>query len=257
MTMALPFANYEEERRLFSALLGDSCAQRILLVKGKSGMGKSSLLRSCLGDATARDDVLLCPIDLRGSATNVAEIFSHVSRRVGREALPGFQNAVQVHIEGNKMLGTNQQIQVALQVSDPASRGERLAAMTDALFSDLVALPRPFVLAMDTYEQAVDEVRDWVAGPLLRRVADTPSVRALVAGQVVPETAIDWHSCCHSCELYGVREAREWLPVVEAMGRQVPVEPALTWLAGLCHAFDGRPNDIAKMIEGLPRKEAS
>jgi len=254
MTALRPFADYHEERQLFRALLGDTCDHRILLVRGDGGMGKSSLLRSCLDEA-GQKDVCLCSIDLKGSTTTIDEIFSCVSRRVGLDALPDFQGAVQVLVEGNKMLGTNQQIQVALKVSDRMVREQRLAAMTDALFNDLRGLARPLILAMDTYEKAVEEVRDWVAGPFLRRVADTPTVRALVAGREVPETAIDWEVYSHRCHLYGVREAKEWLPVVEAMGRQVPVEPVLTWLAGICHALKGHPSQIAKVIEDLPRKE--
>lgn len=254
MTAARPFADYHEERQLFSALLGDTCDHRILLVRGDGGMGKSSLLRSCLDEAV-QSDVCLCPIDLKGGTTTTDEIFSRVSQRVGLDALPGFQGVVQVQVGGNRMLGTNQQIQIALQVGDRMVREQRIATMTDALFNDLRNLVRPLVLAMDTYEKAVEEVRDWVAGPFLRRVADTPSVRTLVAGREIPETAIDWEPCCRRCDLYGVREAKEWLPVVEAMGRQVPVEPALTWLAGICHALKGHPSEIAKVIEDLPHKE--
>ncbi len=76
----------------------------------------------------------------------------------------------------------------------------------------------------------------------------------MLAGKEVPDnTNIEWGNYCVLHDLFGVREAEHWLPVVTALGRRVP-EPALIYLAGICHALKGHPDDIMKVIQGLPSK---
>jgi hypothetical protein len=68
---------------------------------------------------------------------------------------------------------------------------------------------------------------------------------------------IEWGHCCAHHELFGVREAEHWLPVVEAMGRYIPVDPPEKFIAIVCQALNGAPKDIMQIIEGLPRKEVA
>jgi hypothetical protein len=68
---------------------------------------------------------------------------------------------------------------------------------------------------------------------------------------------IEWGHCCTHHELYGVPEAAHWLPVVEALGRTIPVDNPRDWLAGVCHALGGAPDAIMQVIQGLPPKETA
>ena len=167
-----------------------------------------------------------------------------------------FQQEPGVKVDRNWLAGIANHISVALRVENLFDREERRTALTETWFSDLLHYDMPLLVAFDSFERAVPDVQDWIAGPFLARAADAENLRVLIAGQQVPDAnSIDWGGCCAHHGLYGVPEAVDWLPVVEALGRRIPVENPLDWLAGVCHALKGAPNDIMQVLEGLPEKE--
>jgi energy-coupling factor transporter ATP-binding protein EcfA2 len=261
--MSTILADYEREQRAFEALLEPNCRERILLLRGESGSGKTTLVNVCLKQMPGT--VHCIPIQLRGSAVGVAEIFSRAGNCLNWERLPhlteqvaALQGKPSVQVDGNWLAGINNRISVTLNVASLADRKQRRALLTDAWFRDLQAFSLPLLVALDTYEQANTEVAEWIAGPFLARVAESPPVRVLVAGQKVPDdNNIEWGRCCTLHELYGVPEAEHWLPVVEAMQRHIPFSDPLTWLAGVCHALKGDPREIMQVIQGLPRREGT
>ncbi len=259
--MTTTLADYEHERRAFEALLQDPCPQRILLLHGESGSGKTSLLTHC--QHRLQSTVAHVPIQLRGSTVDMAEIFYRAGRAVRWERLRQFtgqvaqlQQSASVKVDRNWLLGINNHISVALQADNPLDRAYRRAALTEAWFEDVAALPEPLLMVFDTYEQATAEIREWLDGPFLARVATVDRVRVVIAGQSVPDRHnIEWGNCCLEHRLYGVPEAAHWLPVIEALGLYIPNESPLNWLAGVCHALQGKPAAIAKVIEGLPLRK--
>lgn len=259
--MTTLLADYDREREAFDALLAHDCGERILLFHGESGCGKTTLLNTCL--ECVPETVPYIPIQLRGSAVGVAEIFYRTGSRLNWERLPHFTGRVaalegvpQVQVDGNWLRGINNSINVALHAENPTDQRQRRVALTDAWFQDLQAFDHPVLVALDTYEQAPADVADWIDGPFLARVAQIGSLRVLLAGQKVPALPnIEWGHCCVDHELLGVPEAEHWWPIVEAMNRQVNVPDPKSWLAGVCHALQGRPNDIMQVIENLPRRE--
>ncbi len=259
--MTSTIADYENERRAFAALTQRDCEHRILLLRGESGSGKTTLLSHCQGSipATARH----VSIQLRGSTVDVAEIFYRAGRAVSWDRLRQFtgqvaqlQRQASVKIDRNWLLGINNHINVALQSDSPQDRSYRRAALTEAWFDDVQALSEPFLVLFDTYEAATAEIREWLSGPFLARVATVDAVRVVIAGQDVPDKLnIEWGACCYEHRLFGVPEARHWLPVIEALGLYIPNDSPLNWLAGVCHALGGKPAAIIKVIEGLPRRK--
>lgn len=105
---------------------------------------------------------------------------------------------------------------------------------------------------LDTYEQATSDVQNWLSGPFMSRAADCGKVRVAVAGKTVPEAGIEWRACHVLHELYGVEDAREWLPVVAALGKAVPAEHPMDYLAGICRALKGQPATIMEVIKTFP-----
>ncbi len=248
------FANYHKERDAFLSLTEPDCKKRILLLSGGSGAGKTSLLRSCRGDVC--DPVCYLPIQLRGSAVGISEFFWRTGDCLGWDSLPRFTNqlsdlgGISVNIAKNKIKGSDNQIRVVLQEGNPETRKEHRTFMTGALFEDLQNLDQLLLIAMDTYEQATDEIKDWISGPFLSRTAKNANVRVAISGQEVPDAnTIEWDYCCKEFELFGVKEVKHWMPVVNAMGRILPDEQ---WLAGVCFALDGNPALIRQTIERLP-----
>lgn len=261
--MRTVLADYEQQRQAFEGLLAPDCARRILIFQGQSGSGKTTLLRACIERLPG--DVFYVPIQFRDVAVGVHEIFSRAGHVLGWERLLNFTAQVrdlpgtQINIQNNKMYGVEHSINVTLKQADsPAERKDRLASLTNAWFQDVQAFERPLLLAMDTFEQATNEVAQWIAGPFLARAPYAPALRVLLAGQTVPDAHnIEWGTCCQHFELYGVPEAAHWLPVVEALGRFVPAPDPLSWLAGVCHILEGDPRSIMEVIQTLPLQEGT
>jgi len=259
--MMTTLADYSVERRAFEALFGRQCAERILLLRGESGSGKTALLTHCQHDIPTT--IKHVPIQLRGSTVDVAEIFYRAGRVVTWDRLRAFtsqvaqlQQAPSVKVDRNWLLGIGNHISVALQADNPLDRSYRRAALTEAWFDDVEALPEFLLMIFDTYEQATEEIKEWLSGPFLARVARVEQMRVVIAGQHVPDRhTIEWGEYCCERRLFGVPDATHWLPVLEALGRYIPNNSPLDWLAGVCHALEGKPAAIMKIIEGLPRRK--
>jgi hypothetical protein len=262
--MSTTIANYEEPRKSFDALLQRECDRRILLVRGGSGSGKTTLINYCCEQLSKEPLVKVVPIELRGTIVSIAEIFSRVGFHLSWDCLPRFTDRVAALLEGgssvdigeNQLVGMHNRINVVLHTGSEVERDQRRAALMDAWFEDLGAVSGPVLMLFDTFEHAPTEVQGWLSGPFLTRAARTDSIRVVIAGQNVPNSInIEWGHCCHCHDLYGVREARHWMPVLQAMRRRIPFADPETWLAGACHALEGSPDAIMKLIGGLPGEE--
>lgn len=253
-------ANYAEERQIIEQFLAGATAERILLVRGVSGSGKTTLLNECR--ATLPTGITLIPLQIRGSAVGVAEVFYRVVERLGKEHFSAFaaqvaqfQAAPSVHVGRNIMHSSS--ITVALQAENQTDRQHRQAALTAAWFEGIRAWGRPLIVTLDTFEQATTETQEWLEGPFLARVGHSSQLRVLIAGQKVPEAVnIEWGWCCRTRELLGVPQAQHWLPVVEDMQCAIPTDHPEIWLSGVCHGLGGLPDSIMKVISALPRREA-
>lgn len=261
--MTTVLANYDEHRKAFGALFKKDCKERILLYRGGSGTGKTTLLTYCT-ETLIPKGVKHIPIQLRESAVSFAEVFYRSSLFLTWNKMTNFTNQVAqmsgtpgVAVDKNWLAGINNKISVVMQVENPKDRAQRSVELTQAWFDDLIAYKQIILMMFDTYEKGNTEIKEWISGPLLSRVVNAENVRVVVAGQQVPdEKNIEWGSCCSAHELYGVQDAKHWMPVVKAMSRRVPKEvgDAETWLAGVCYALKGNPSEIIKAIEGLPLK---
>ena len=254
-------ANYHEERHAFCELLQPECERRILLFEGKSGSGKSTLLNHCRTHIPK--DSYHISADLRGTNSSLAGLFFKMTRQLKKERFTAFTDKVaelsgrstSVELKNAVQWGNENQINVALQGGGNLSREERLAALTHAWFSDMQAMQRHCVVIMDTFEQANNEMKEWVSGEFLTEVANSENLRVTVAGQSVPDVSrIEWSHCCEKWTLYGVKEAKHWLPVVEALGKTIPSVEPFGFLQGICSAFEGDPAKIIDFIKKLPAK---
>jgi len=252
-------ADYETERHAFKTLLQEDCPERILLLHGKSGSGKTTLISHC--KKTIPEAIPCIPIELKESTVNIAEIFYLSGRCLDWKNLTNFtdhvaylQGMAHVQIDHNFIRGINNRINVAIHAESQIDRDHRRAALTEAWFNDLEAFDRPVLFIIDTYEKGTTEVQRWINGPFLARTAMVNQVRVLIAGQSIPDANnIVWGQCSITQRLIGVPEAHHWLPVVKTMNRYIPGVDPLSWLAGVCHALKGQPDEIMKIIEALPR----
>jgi hypothetical protein len=258
--MSRVIANYEHARELFNLLLATDAQQRILLMDGASGTGKSTLLLVCLESAGAIRHV---PFSFRKTSITVNEVFFRAGDRLGWQYFPRFLARVdemattRVQIEGNRQFGIGQKIEVVLAGEKIEDQDYRVAELTTAWFGDLAAAPFDVLFAFDHFDEAVTSVQQWLGGPFLTRAAATPHVRVVIAGKSVPEADnIEWGGCCRTSKLVGVPEARHWLPVVQALNRHVGDLDPLSFLSGVCQAHNGRPDAIMNFICSLPERRA-
>lgn len=256
----MSIANYKEHRKAFSTLLEANCSKPILLFKGESGTGKSTLMEHCR--TQIQKDIHQVSVDLR-STTNAMQIFLQTGRRLNWDCFDNFQQQVgelnrqfNINVNGNTQAGVGNMINVELKAlfdnTTPEQRTERYSTLTNAWAEDINKLDHPCVLLFDVYEQASSEIKNWIDGDFLSCVADSQKMRVVIAGKSVPES-FGWNHCCELKKLYGVHEAEEWLPVIQAMGRIVPEQNPIDFLAGICHALNGNPAAIVKAIENFPR----
>lgn len=263
-------ANYQEEREFIRRLFAAHChaSQKVLTFRGRSGSGKSTLLRTCLREQDL-PPATIATIDLR-QKFGVADLLTALVEKLQSEQFPTLAATVTaaakqfqtVEIADNKTFGWNNQITVVLQRETPEERRLQQQSLTRALVDDLRHSPQPIVIAFDHHDADVtEEIQKWLGGEFLPRTTSTEAVRVIVAGQTWPRghDGVEWGHCCTKRELYGVRDADHWLPVVTALGRTSPpgIDNLHNWLAGICHAFEGDPSKIIKVIEGLPRQSGA
>jgi energy-coupling factor transporter ATP-binding protein EcfA2 len=255
-------ANYKEHRQAFKALLETDCSKPILLFKGESGTGKSTLMKYCRTLIPSDSHQFL--VDLRNT-NNVMQIFLKTGARLGWDYFENFQQQIgelnrqlNINIDGNTQAGVGNMINVELKAlfenTTPEQRAERYTALTYAWAKDINNLNKPCLLLLDVYEQAQTEIKGWIDGDFLSCAADSRQIRVVIAGQSIPES-FEWSHCCEIKELDGVHEAEEWLLAIKAMGRVVPSPSPIELLRGFCIALNGNPAAIMKFIEKFPRAQ--
>jgi hypothetical protein len=143
-------ADRREEFEIFDRMVTGQCLERVLLLKGLSGSGKSVLMAELTGYASSLG-LPVAQADCKGCPT-VDELFNTFMFAVAPGTLPG---------------------------SEIATGFSRLHAMIE----DLTALNRPIVFALDTWQNSSDEVRKWIGQLLLRNLPRMPGVVVLIGGQ--------------------------------------------------------------------------
>jgi len=256
MPLAKPIANYIEHRQAFKELLEPKCTQRILLFHGKSGAGKSILLKDFKAIAFSRGFQIL-PFDLKEKNLSVEEFFRRSLTSLDERKLRGLKTALQsptpqITLRGIRQEGSNNQINFPQNTDNQTQRHYDL---TDAWFNDTKNFKALFFVFIDSYEKAQDDFKSWLNNQFLSRVEHCPALRVVIAGRKLPNYGdIAWeHICVPPRQLQGVIASEHWMPVVEALDRQLPgntIAEQKKYLEGVCDALKGQPHQIMQMIEG-------
>jgi hypothetical protein len=242
-------ANYEEEVALFRDLVGSESEPNILLFKGRSGSGKSFLIDYCLSTVPHMQSAKL---KLHTQIEAIPTLFATMGMQVGWDLLPRFSGTVALLLEQpdsaadqSWYLGMHRHVREIGQIGDPQSRLARYQTLTDAWFADAAQFNEPFLLAIDGYEQASSQLKEWFPRDFLYGAALCRRMHVLIGGQEVPDLGEGWGSCAELRELQGIEEVEAWYEWVEKAGYQIP---RLDLLEVCVKACQGNPKLIADYI---------
>ena len=166
----------------------------------------------------------------------------------------GKDGVIKITIENNLMLGNENQIQLlsnALGGDSSEERDNRLAAVTDALFRDILSLDQMIVFIFDHFEKSATPTKQWIASPFLSRIAATPNVRVVIGGQGVPIPNVEWSHISQEHNLLGVHDPHDWMPIVSRLNKTIPSDNPISYLLGVCRVLEGHPTRIMTLIESL------
>ena len=138
-------------------------------------------------------------------------------------------------------------IRDALRAGDEGDRAARRGALTRALFEDLGARDGRLAILFDTCEQADPGVGEWLEEAFLAHASRAENLVAVIAGRQVPETSLEWETCCQHHRLGGLRDPELWQNYAKQIGAEVPYAEGI---AAFCDIFDGHP---LQMMQTLTR----
>ncbi|MEM7114299.1 MAG: hypothetical protein AAF614_17825 [Chloroflexota bacterium] len=247
------FVNYQVEQNAFVNLVSYESPFRILMFRGEGGIGKTRLILECLSEIPP--EISYLTINIRDEITNVSDILAQINRRAKLESLQNFNHQITKLQETQKLPPDADLLSHSNSfafVNEPYSNRYALQlALTDSWFADLQTIKSPFLLIIDSYEHATVDLAEWLTHHVLPRVVETNQMRVLLAGRTVPEPNLEWAAFVKIHQLNGISDARAWLPVAEAIGREVP---SLDYLAGACAMVQGNPRLMLQFLKLLPKK---
>jgi SEFIR domain-containing protein len=177
------------DRHIESLAIGDMLAgrsrERILLLEGASGLGKSVLVHHASTYAK-KLGIPAVRVNFKGGLWDVPDILGQLDLELGGEFLPKFSR------EG--------------------------ANKTNLLRRDLRALRQPVLIVFDSYEYAAENktVSDWLSKELLNEVETSLGLAVIVAGQRVPDPArAFWRELARLLQLGPITELAHWEPWIE------------------------------------------
>jgi hypothetical protein len=200
-------------------LLAGHSAERILLLKGPSGLGKSALVRETTAYAK-RLRIPVVQLDLKGGGLDVKDILGQFYLDLG-QSLPDFSR----------------------------DRGS-----TVSLRKDLRGLRQPVLVVFDTYEGCIGNqpVVDWLDQQFFPEVEKALGLAVLVAGQQVPDSkSARWHDWARYFDIKPIIEKEHWELWVEL--HHPDFKDKGIDLNTLIRATEGKPSLMSNLCDTISK----
>lgn len=255
------FANYEKERKVLQALLELECQERIVLIRGEGGQGKSLLL----GDFLSKQP-RTCKIDFKIESYSIEYLFTLVCKGLieDQQKLYKFNQTLYAILHPNSpnfdfnapwLADRGNHLKKAL--SDRSAREQRRNKLIDSLVEDIKKNIKPeiFLIWFDTFEKADGEIIAWV-NYFLRSVIDCPPVRIIIGGRdkLPDHDNLVWGDYCSYHELNGVPNPAEWMRIAETEGRKLSPEQKES-IAETCTSQKGHCLSMMSFISRLDSEQ--
>jgi hypothetical protein len=247
-----------DELRLFEDLLEGRRDERILLVEGPPGLGKTLLMLE-YGRMAREAGVPCARVDLKLPGTAAFDVLGTMCEewvecpfRQFRWQVEALQRpGAEVTVRGVVQFGRST-IRVAMSDPDETARRERRWLVTGAVMADVrewLEGEGRAVMLLDSYDpdKVTPDVQQWVEGTLLPHVRRTPGLVVVVAGQRTPPASAMWEEVCCRLELGPLDDPDDWMVFVEAEEIQATREV----VSAMCHVFEGHPMMLATKLSTL------
>ena len=217
-TQVRVLADRREEFEIFVRMITGQSKERVLLLRGESGSGKTVLANELmeyakgLGLQVAKADCKGCP--------SVDSILATLLFDLPSGFLPETERAVG-----------------ALRFSK--------------MIEDLTALDRPLLIALDTWQDSSEEVRKWIEQWLLPGVPRMPGLVAMIGGHNVPKPAQTWGDFAALRQLEPITSAQDWFEYTQRKWPPVGIPKERVETITLAVGPRGRPNVIDGLLDGL------
>jgi predicted ATPase len=187
-------ADRHDEVDCFLELVSNHCGQKIMMLKGPSNRGKSTLLQELRRIAMEFQSIVVASANLKGGVT-LPEVLNCISQELaGSIQFPRYKQA----LEHNPR------------------------AIDQAIIEDIVAAGTPTVIFIDTFEEAARDCRQWIESQLLPFVIRHNAVRVVITGHRVPDPPERWNNWIRVQELLPICEAVHWCRYRDTLGVESP-----------------------------------
>lgn len=245
-------ADRVDERSLFGRLLAGGAEQRVVLVSGRSGMGKTSLLRHLGGMAdTAKVDHVY--LDLEGSPS-LADLLNFCALDLPDEFARVLRKPVTLPETGDVSLnlakaeiGHHTNVEVTLNTGHVLFAAQ---AKQIELMAVLRITGRPLVFLVDNYQcsAAAPDLVQFVR-QLAMLAARNPHIVIVVAGEnTPPSSALAAEDCVKRFELSTIVQLEHWLELARAVEPAIPLPALQAYLQKLCATAERSTNPMNLFI---------
>lgn len=213
-------ADRKEEFEIFERMITGQSKERILLLRGESGSGKTVLAEELIAYAKGLG-IAVAQVDCKGS--------------------PSLDPVVTSFLLG-------------IEDFTPTAASTTGFPRYTALIDDLAILEQPLLLALDTWQQCSVDVRKWLErSSFLPNLARMPAVVVMIGGHEVPDAkGTAWSDLAIPVRHLGViRSIDDWFEYARQKWPDVPFERA--HVQALVFATGGQPNTMDVMLETVRR----
>jgi hypothetical protein len=209
-------ADRRAEFEIFEKMITGRSRERILLLSGESGSGKTLLTEKLIQYAKSLG-VPVASADCKGTP-DLDRIFNKLLSGLGPGILPQAETATGY-------------------------------ARIWRLLDDLAELKRPVLIALDTWESSTDETLEMIE-KVLQAIPGTPAAVVVIGGQAVPDCASgNWAGLAVPRHLEPIDSSEDWIEY--ARGKFPAVHFSEDHVEGITLAARGRPNLIDILLDGL------
>jgi hypothetical protein len=234
------FVDREPQRLLFLRLINQEIPQRIILISGEGGVGKSSLLHS-YREICNETDTQNAFVSFRFSPTNPIQVMLKIYEDLGWGKFISLETALKdIQVNPNtsiEPLYLNPDTQYAFSSFSFEEGFEHKVAITKAFFQDIsryMESRKRVVFLFDDFEIAGLGTQSWLSREFMISLTRTDGVFAVIAGRDVPKPINDLGHWYTSVELGGI-ERKYW----QEYARQSSIEISPETLNSLSKATSG------------------